>query len=241
MDTTSYIALSRQVALDRHMTTIANNVANATTTGFRAEHTVFEAVLERAGAAPKLAFVQDVAQWQDTSPGNVTVTGNSLDLAIDGPGFLAFATDDGVRYGRAGHLSIDAGGRLVDPAGHAVLGEGDQPITLGAEPGSLTIAPDGTVAAGGEVRGRLQRITVADEQAMTREPGGLHRADAGVSAAGPEVRLVQGALEGSNVAPVIEMTTMMQAQRMFEGTQRLIDTHHELERRAIGQLIGSNA
>lgn len=241
MDTTSYIALSRQIALERHMATIANNVANATTTGFRAEHTVFERVLERADPSRRLSFVQDVGQWQDTSPGTVSLTGNKLDVAVDGDGFLAFATGQGVRYGRAGHLAIDAGGQLVDPAGRTVLDEGGQPITITGSSRELTIAPDGTVSEGAEVRGRLQRVSVADQQAMVREPGGLYRSDTGVTPAGPQVRLVQGALEGSNVAPVVEMTTMMQAVRMFEGTQRLIDTHHELERKAIGQLIGASA
>jgi flagellar basal-body rod protein FlgF len=117
MRTTSYLALSRQVVLDRHMTTIANNLANATTSGYRAEHTVFEQTLERVGRGARAAFVQDVSLARDLTPGPVEQTGNPLDVALVGGGYLAFATADGTRYGRSGRLAIDAEGRLVNAAG----------------------------------------------------------------------------------------------------------------------------
>ena len=78
MDTTSYLALSRQVALQRHMTTIATNLANAGTTGYRAEHTVFEQLLQRVGEPGRVAFVQDVALARDLAPGPIEQTGNPL-------------------------------------------------------------------------------------------------------------------------------------------------------------------
>ena len=88
MDTTSYLALSRQVALQRHMTTIATNLANASTSGYRAEHTVFEQLLQRVGEPGRVAFVQDVALARDLGPGPIEQTGNPFDLALDGDGYL---------------------------------------------------------------------------------------------------------------------------------------------------------
>lgn len=241
MDTTSYIALSRQMALDRHMTALANNVANAATTGFQAEHTLFETVLERAGAPKRLAYVQDVGQWRDTSAGPIVPTGNQLDVAIEGDGYLAFETPDGVRYGRGGHLEIDAAGRLTDAAGHPVLDEGGQAVTLPADDRQITITADGTVANRAGPVGRLQRAVFDNPQALRREGRGLLRADAPPVPAGAEVKLIQGALEGSNVKPVVEMTDMMKATRLFEGTQRLLETQHEIDRKAIDALIAASS
>ena len=124
MDTTGYVALSRQMVLQRHMTTIANNIANAGTTGYRAEHTLFEQALARPGEPEPAAFVQDVGLYRDTRPGAVTQTGNQFDLAINGEGYLSFQTPAGERYGRAGHLQPDATGRLTDAAGNPVLDDG---------------------------------------------------------------------------------------------------------------------
>src|SRR5690242_8111009 len=98
MDTTDYVALSRQMALMRDMSVIANNVANAGTSGFKAEHTLFETVLERAGEPGSVAFVQDVGTTRNLQPGALTSTGDPLDVAIDGSGWFAFGTPGGTRY-----------------------------------------------------------------------------------------------------------------------------------------------
>ena len=126
MRTTSYLALSRQAVLERQMTNVANNLANAATTGYRAEHMVFEDTLHRAGRQ-RVAFVQDVGLARDLAPGPITQTGNPLDLAIEGQGYLAFETDAGTRYGRAGRLEIAPDGRLVNSAGRPVLDDGGKP------------------------------------------------------------------------------------------------------------------
>jgi flagellar basal-body rod protein FlgF len=240
MDTTSYIALSRQVALQRHMATIANNIANAATTGYRAERTLFEPVLEPAGEPRRLAFVQDVGLYRDLSPGPITQTGNRLDLAIDGEGYFAFRTGAGVRYGRAGHLELDAEGRLVDARGNPILDDGGAPVTVPQADRDLTIGADGTVANRAGPIARLQPVTFANEQALRREGDGLY--GAGDQAPRPATgRVAQGALESANVSPVLEMTTMIETVRAFEGTQRLIEIRHELDRRAIERLVSVNA
>lgn len=236
MDTTSYIALSRQIALQRHMATIANNVANAATTGYRAEHTLFEPVLERSGDPPRrLAFVQDVGLYRDLSPGSLNQTGNRLDLALEGDGYLTFRTAAGVRYGRAGHLELDAAGQLVDARGNPLLDEGGAPVTVPPGDRDLTIGEDGSIANRAGPLARIRPVTFANEQALRREGDGLHRTDQAPRPA--TARVVQGALEAANVSAVAEMTTLIETTRAFEGTQRLIETQHELDRRSIERLI----
>jgi flagellar basal-body rod protein FlgF len=236
MDTTSYLALSRQVVLHRHMATLANNLANATTTGYRAEHTLFDQVLDRGAGNNAAAFVRDVALIRDLTPGAVVPTGNPLDLAIDGPGYLTFATPDGPSYARGGHLAVDASGQIVDSAGHALLDDGGSPIILLADDRQISIAADGTVSGRSGPLARIVVATFANEQAMERVGDGLYRtAEPPLPAGGG--RIVQGALEGSNVRPVLELTTMLETVRAFEGAQRLLDTQHELDRATNDRVI----
>ena len=231
MRTTSYVALSRQAALERQMTTVANNLANATTTGYRAEHVVFEATLHRAGRQ-RVAFVQDVGLARDLAPGPITQTGNRLDLAITGDGYFAFATGQGTGYGRSGRLEIAPDGRLVDSAGRPLLDEGGNPILLAPDETELNVAADGTLSGRAGPIARIGVYAFANPHSLRRQGDGLYAATAPALPA-ERAQLVQGALEGSNVQPVLEMTTMLATVRAFEGAQRLLDTEHELERQAI--------
>lgn len=235
MDTTGYIALSRQIALERHMTTIANNIANANTSGYRAEHALFEPFLEQAGEPRQVAFVQDVGLYRDLTPGPIAQTGNPLDLAIDGEGYLTVQTPDGERYTRGGHLGLDASGQVVDSQGNPVLDEGGSPITVPPEESQLTVGEDGTLTSTSGPIARLQLVTFGNEEAMTREGGGLYAsAEVPRPATG---RLVQGAIEGSNTVPVLEMTSLMATVRAFQGVQQLVDAQDELDRNAIQHLV----
>jgi flagellar basal-body rod protein FlgF len=236
MCTTSYLALSRQVTLERHMATIANNLANAATSGYRAERTVFEKTLQRAGRHERVAFVQDTALARDLAPGPIEQTGNPFDIALNGAGYLAFGTPAGTRYGRAGRLEIDNGGRLVNAGGAPVLDDGGNPVTLPEGERAITIAADGTVSGRTGQLGRIGVVGFAREQALQSAGDGLlTTAESPVPASGTGI--VQGALEGSNVKPVLEMTTMLETARAFEGAQRLLDTEHELERQAIERSV----
>ncbi len=238
MDTTAYLALSRQVALMRDMSVIANNVANAATTGFRGEQTLFETVLRRAGGeSPKIAFVQDVGTVRDMSPGPLTATGNPLDVAVDGDGWLSFGTAEGVRYGRGGHFEIDALGQIVGAAGNALLDDGGAPLVVPPGDGGLTIAADGTVSGAAGPIGRIGLAAFVDPRALVPAGGNLWAAEA--APAPSTARLAQGMLEGSNVQPIMEMTRMIETTRAFEGTQKLIETHHEIERRAIERVLAA--
>jgi flagellar basal-body rod protein FlgF len=236
MESTAYIALSRQMVLDRQMDVIAHNIANATTTGFKAAAMLLEPVPVDAGARQRLAFVQDLGMIRDFGPGPVTVTGNPLDLAIEGPGYLAVQTAAGVRYSRSGQLHLNDLGELATPGGDPVLDDGGAPVAVPLDAGPITIATDGTVSAPTTVVGRLDLVAFADEQRLEPVGDGLYRTDQTPQPA-TGARLVQGALEGSNVRPIIEMVEMMATLRAYQGTQRLLDTDHDLHRRAIERML----
>jgi len=233
MDTTSYIALSRQIALQRALGVVANNVANLATTGFKAQSVLFETVLERAGEPRTVAFVQDVATVQDPSPGPILPTGAPFDLAIQGPGWLTVQTPAGERYTRAGQLLRNAQGELVTPDGHPVL-------VVPASEGTPTIAADGTISGRSGVLGRIRLVSFTAPERLRPEGSGLLATDEPPIPGAPG-SLVQGALEGSNVKGVLEITRLIEITRAFEGTQKMLDTHHELTRRAVERLGSVNA
>jgi flagellar basal-body rod protein FlgF len=236
MESTAYIALSRQMALGRQMDVIAHNIANATSSAFKAEALLLEPVPVAAGGHERLAFVQDIGLVRDFAAGPITATGNPLDLAIEGPGYFTIETAEGIRYGRSGQFRLNDLGELATAAGDPVLDDGGAPLALPLDAGPITIAADGTVSSAAGIAGRIELVTFADEQQLRKVGGGLWRSqEAAQPAAG--ARLLQGALEGSNVEPIIEMTRMMSTVRAYQGTQRLIETHHDLQRRAIERML----
>ncbi len=236
MELTAYIALSRQMVLDRQMDVVAHNIANATTTGFKAATLLLEPVPVDAGDRQRLAFVQDVGMVRDFGPGPITTTDNPLDLAIAGPGYLAVQTAAGVRYARSGQLHVSELGELATADGDPVLDDGGAPLAIPLDAGPVTIAADGTVSTPAAEIGRLDLVAFADEQRLVPVGGSLYRSDQAPLPA-TAARLVQGALEGSNVHPINEMIAMMATLRAYQGTQRLIETDDDLQRRAIEHML----
>jgi len=240
METTAYIALSRQMALRQRMDVIANNIANMTTTGFKAESLLLEPVPEDAGIRRPLAFVQDVGMVRETAPGPMTPTGNPLDLALEGPGYFVIETPEGMRYTRSGQFQLNAFGELVTAAGDRVLDDGGAPMALPGEAKTVTVAANGTLSTDDGPVGRIGVVRFDDEQALRKVGDGLYRTDQ-LPAPADGTRLVQGTLEGSNVQPILEMTEMMSTVRAYQSTQRLVDGHHELQRRAIEHMLQTNS
>jgi flagellar basal-body rod protein FlgF len=238
METTAYIALSRQTVLRRQMDVIANNIANMTASGFKAEAMLLEPVVVRAGQGQRLAFVQDVATIRDLDPGPITTTGNPLDLAIEDRGYFVVETPEGPRYTRSGQFRLNDAGELVTGDGHPVLDDSGGPLVVPAESGALSVASDGTVSSAQGVLGRIDLVAFANEERLEKAGASLYRTDQpAVPAEG--ARVVQGALEGSNVQPILEMTRMMATVRAYQGVHRLLDTHHEMQRRAIEKMLES--
>lgn len=240
METTAYIALSRAVALDRQMTNVANNLANTGTSGYRAEHSDFKTILENSGSPQKLAFVQDQGMIRDETAGAIEQTGNDLDLAIAGDAYFVVQTPNGNRYTRAGHFQLDQQSRIVTSDGALLLDENDAPITLPEQPGKVAIGPDGSITTDQGQQGKVGLVNLANPDAMQREEGSRYATDE-VPTPAVNATVVQGSIERSNVQPIREITLMIDTQRAFEGSIRLIETHHELERKAVEKITNVQA
>jgi flagellar basal-body rod protein FlgF len=243
MENALLIGLSRQVALRRELDVVANNIANLNTTGFKADGNVFEEYLMPlardsgfSGRDGRVSFVQDRATWQDFSQGPIQQTGNPLDVAIDGTGFLAVQTPRGERYTRNGALQINAAGELVTSEGHRVLGDGG-PVVFQPQDRDVTVARDGTIAVPGGNRGKLRLVNFANPQRLQKDGASLFAAPAGVTAdAAPAARVVQGSIEKSNVRGVLEMTRMIDVTRTYATMATMLQQQGELRRTAIQQL-----
>lgn len=240
------VGLSRQVALGRELDVIANNVANVTTTGFKARNTRFsEHLMPRARAdafrSPdqRLSFVVDAGTRLDLSAGAVERTGNALDAAIRGDAFFAVQTPAGERYTRNGAFQINAGGQLVTGDGKTVLGE-NGPIAFTPQDSDVAIAPDGTVTTSGGERGRLKLVRFADPGSLRNEGANLFASAAPPQPAGAEGRIESGALERSNVQPVLEMSRLIEVNRSYTALSTMVSRMDELRRSAIQRLADAS-
>lgn len=236
MENPGYIALSRQMVLRRQMDVVANNVANMATPAFKGEGMMFVEHLRRTEPGERVRFVQDIATVRDLRSGPLTHTGGVLDLAIQGDGYFAVETPDGQRYTRAGGFTLDPEGQIVTAQGYPVLSDGGAPLTLPVDADEITVSRDGTIATDQGEIGRVAVLGFADEQALRHLEGGLYDPDGqeAVPVETPEVE--QGALEGSNVAGVVEMTKLIATVRSYQAAAKMADEEHQRQRRAIDGL-----
>jgi flagellar basal-body rod protein FlgF len=250
MENALLVGLSRQMALSNELDVIANNIANIDTTGFKSDNAAFgEYLMPRAsdqdfpGKDRRVSFVQDRATWIDFSPGAITHTGDPLNVAIDGNAYLTVQTPRGQRYTRNGALSTNAEGQLVTGEGYQVLGE-NGPITLQSTDHDVAISPNGivTVREGSSTadspRGRLQLVGFDRPQSLQKDGGSTFLAPAGVNAGPPPAgtRLIQGALERSNVNAVAEMARMIQITRSYTDIANILQQQGDQRRNALSQL-----
>jgi len=226
METTLLIAASRQAALNRELTVVANNLANTNTSGFKAARMLYETYPVRSRGEhlvrDKLAFVQDARTVLDTREGGLTATGNPLDIALRGDGFLVVDTAEGQRFTRLGRLHVDPAGTLVTAQAEPVLSAVDQPIVVGADAGDITITRDGTVATASGPVGRLKVVGFSRPDAL-KAAGDAKFSAVETPRAAARVDVVQGMLESSNVEPVREITRMIDVQRAYDRTRKMID------------------
>lgn len=240
MDRMIYVTMSGAKATMQRQDVLANNLANASTVGFRAELQAFRSVPVNGSGASTRVYALESTPGHDEASGPVQVTGRALDVAVRGNAWLAVQADDGTEaYTRAGALELTAEGQLVSAGGRAVLGDGG-PIELPPD-SQVAIAADGTVSAttanGLSLPvGRLKLVT--PEAPLERGTDGLFRAADGDLPADPNARVQDGALEGSNVSPVQTMVSMIAAARQFESQMKLIQTA-ESDERAAAQLLGT--
>jgi flagellar basal-body rod protein FlgF len=240
MENPTFIALSRARTISRDMTSIANNIANASTNGYRAERTLFQEHLAKTGPVgqrERLSFVDDVGLYRDTREGPLEVTNNTLDVAIRGDGYLILRTPGQDMFTRSGRFQIDGERQIVNADGYPILGVNDAPILLqeGADINSIQIKGDGEVSSNRGVMGQIQLVQFADDQSMRKVGNGLYATDQAPLPAS-RATLLQGSIEGSNVQPVMEMTRMMEMLRDYQSAQKLVDSEHERQRTAISRL-----
>jgi flagellar basal-body rod protein FlgF len=171
MDNTGYVALSHQMVLQRQMEVIAHNIANANTGAYKGDQTLFETFLMDGGNNKKIAYVQDFGVLINFREGQLESTGNQLDIAVQGPGFLVAQTPNGPAYTRAGHLTVNQNGELATEQGDPILAENRQPIVV-ADPtlGDVIINPDGTISVNNEPPVRLLMVEF-DNPRHTRPAG----------------------------------------------------------------------
>ncbi|MEP5154786.1 flagellar hook-basal body complex protein [Planktotalea sp.] len=236
MENASYTTLTRQSGLMREMSVIANNIANANTTGYRQEGLVFSEVIQHVNDAPSLSMATARARATSLQSGTLTQTGGPLDVAIDGEGFFLIRTPEGERLSRAGHFMPNAAGDLVTPDGHAVLDAGGAPLFVPATAGKITIANDGTMSADGNILGQIGVVKPSTGTQIIREDGVHFRADGAIE---PNLdgRVQQGFLEGSNVNSMGQIARMIEVQRAYEMGQSFADSENERLRNAVRNII----
>ena len=241
MENAAYVALSRQMTLRRELDVVANNIANADTTGFKVEQLlVGTEVGQRArneAIKPSASFVLDNGVGRDFGQGALKQTGRDLDFGIEGEGaFFTVNDGQGDAYTRDGAFTVDPEGKLVTKAGAAVQGDGGD-IILDPARGPATVGEDGTISQQGLLVGRLTLARFEALGALSKDGDGLYRNRSNatpIEATG--VKVQQGALEGSNVNPLTEITNMIEISRAYEQASKMIDSVNDLSRRSVERL-----
>ena len=237
MDNATYATLTRQSGLMNELQLVANNIANASTTGFKSEGLIFSEYV--AGLGPQTESLSMAAariKLTDQSQGALTQTGAPMDLAIEGDGFFLVETPQGQRLTRAGSFTPDANGELVTMDGHRVLDAGGAPVFIPQGVGQIGIASDGTISASGTAVGQIGIVVANDPSELRRQTGTMFEAAAGYAPA-TGGKILQGYVEESNVNPIAEVSRMIELQRAYELGQSFLDNEDNRIRGVI-QAIG---
>jgi len=241
----SLVLLSGQMALLNSVDIISNNIANASTTGFKREGIQFETYLSKPSPKQSVSFVYDRASYRDMTPGTISSTGNPLDLAIQGKGYFQIQTPQGTQYTRDGAFRTDNQGQIVTSTGEPVLGVSGAPIILPDNADSITISGDGFLTAQvgtSASRAQLGQIGVVkfanDEAVIPAGNGMLTTTQAPIPVTGNAI--VQGAIEDSNVKPVTEITNLIRLQRAYEQATNLVGMENSSLSDAIDKLSATS-
>ncbi len=226
MDSGYYAACTALVSRTQALDTIANNLANVSTVGFRAEHNRFSSILTNAGGGASSALDQAINNFGilggtslDGTQGALQKTGNDLDVGIEGPGYFVVQTNDGPMYTRNGAFQVSSKGQLVTSTGDAVMGDKG---VISVPPGTVSISPDGTISSNGAVTGKLKVVEFPAGTELTTQGSTYYAAPPNTAAAATSSSVRQGALESSNVNPIASMVELVNAQRSAEMMQRAL-------------------
>ena len=248
MENSIYLALSRQMALKTNMDMIANNIANANTSGYRAQNLMFQEYLSEQDvdtidkeADDDLSFVYNSGQYQNETQGTVKFTGNPLDVALNGPGFFGVQGPNGEQmYTRSGRFQIDAGGTLTTANGDPVTDAGGANITIPEGSTEISIDDGGVVSNQDGQIGQIGVFEFANVQELEPRGNTLYRSPNGGQPAQNTV-IKQGMLESSNVETIVEITRMVETLRDFQATQNILRTENDRMRGMIQRLTGGNS
>jgi flagellar basal-body rod protein FlgF len=240
MENSLLIALSRQTVMERHMETIANNIANVSTSGFKGEQLMFVEFLAQNTEGEEVSYVQDLAIVRDFGEGEFVTTSSPLDVAIHGKGWFVIDTPDRQAYTRNGHFSLNEQGQMVTSGGHPVLDATGAPIVFGPNETGIKISGDGTISTAAGVKGQLDVVIFEDEKALDKASESLFVTDA-VPSKALDAKIVQGMIEGSNVKPVVEITNMIWAMRSYQSAQEVVKGNDGILREAIDVITDQQA
>lgn len=219
------IGLSRLIAIQQHVDQIARNIANQDTSGFKSEGLQFQEYLSSASEplpSTNLRSLVSIKGFTDFSGGTLKATGVATDVAIVGKEFFVVQTPNGERYTRRGSFATDANGRLVTLSGQPVLTQAGV-ITAPREEGPLAISADGTVSTSKRILGQLRLVRFDDLQKLRAGDGGLFTASGpAIDVPSTDIRLVVGAIESSNVKPILEMSKLVAASNAYQNVAKLI-------------------
>lgn len=253
-----YTAVSGAMAQSAKLDTVANNLANVNTPGFKRDGQLFREYLTSYNKEPGAVEVPRISAsiesfydhnggdksyvdldgtFSDMSQGTLRPTGNKLDMAIEGEGLFEVATPEGSRYTRAGNFSVDGEGRLVTKQGFPVQKQGGGEFKFAGP--NVTISDNGEVFENSQSLGKLSLVKVGNRDALLKQGANLFtlkdNLDAKISQA-VDAKVNQGFLEGSNVNIVREMTDMISATRTFESTQKAIQAYDQMAAKVVNEV-----
>ena len=240
MDTTQLVSLSQQLAAYQSMDAIANNLANISTPGFKRETPQFQEYVDQLQPSEgqtgtqAVSFVQQTGSLRDLTEGHIEMTNAPFDLALNGQGYFTIQTANGPRYTRNGHFTLDGSGRIVTEAGDPVQGSGGD-ISISSTDGDIHIASDGQVSGKNGQIGQISLVDFPDDRALVKQGESLYSTSQDSQSAS-DATLKQGAIESSNVQPVIEISSMIEVMRSYQATMNLSQSQSDLTRQAIDKL-----
>lgn len=236
MENISYIGLSQQLSLQQQMNMTANNLANMSTPGYKAQQTLFTEYMTTPKGGDTVRQSANRGSYRELSTGSMTQTANPFDVALQNEGYFTLQTPDGLRYTRDGGFSLNSERQLVNKSGHPVLNANNEPIGVQADATQIRITEDGEITSEFGTIGRIKVARFENEQALMRTGDNLFDAAGEPEIEAPNARMVQGMVENSNVNPVIEMNRMIEVLRTYQSAQRMLQTDHERIRNTIQKL-----
>ena len=234
MDASGNVTLSRQSGLLSQMDAIANNIANASTVGFRREGTIFAEFITSSGDGPSVSMGFAHARAVDLHQAPVSSTGGNFDFAIEGAGFFLVQTPQGQNLTRAGSFTPGADGTLQTADGNLLLDAAGSAIVIPPGAHNIMLAQDGSLSADGAPVAKLGLWAPTDPFTLTHQSGALFSASGYQPGDGV---ILQGHLEDSNVDPVGEVAKMISVQRAYELGQSFLDREDD-RTRAVIQTLG---